>query len=278
MSGIFVKFIITSSGVSALALAFWRDITTFAVLLAGVGLLRPSRLRVRRRDLPWLVALGISVGFFHVFWNLGVALNGAAVTTIQQAAMPVIVTIVAWLLWQEPLTWNKILAIILTFVGTVLVSGLGELDRADVTLGGLLVGFGLPISYASWNLFGKKMREQYDALIVLTYAFGAGALVLLPLQFFTPQPFPVPLVTYFWFAGLIGIATLTGFAAYTFGLGRLPASVTSILAMTEIAFVVVFAYLLLGEWMTVSQLVGAVMVVGGVMLLIWRRRKARRAS
>jgi len=273
MSGIFVKLVAVSSDVTPLALAFWRDLSTFVVLLVGVGLVRPSWLRVRRRDLPWMVALGASLGTFHVFWNLGVVLNGAAVATVQQAAMPAIVAVAAWLIWREPLTWNKILAIILTFVGTVLVSGLDVLGQAEITLTGLLAGLGIPIAYAGWNLFGKKVRQRYGPLTLMTYGFAFGALVLLPFQFFTPQPWPVPPVSWLWFAGLILVSTILAFSAYTFALGRLPASVATILAMTEIPIVVVYAYFLLDEQMTGDQVLGAMLVVGGVLLLSWPGRR-----
>jgi drug/metabolite transporter (DMT)-like permease len=275
-SGVFVKFVAADSGVSALALAFWRDITTFVVLLASLALLRPAWLRVRRTDLRWLMALGGSLGIFHVFWNLGVFLNGAAVATVQQAAMPAIVAVAAWIIWRESLTWSKILAIILTFVGTVLVSGLDALGQADLSLAGLLVGLGIPILYAAWNLFGKKVRQSYNPFTTLTYAFGFGALVLLPFQLFTPQPWPVEPSTLLSFAGLIAISTILPFSVYTFALGRLPASVATILAMSEIAFVAVYAYVLLGERLTPSQILGTALVVGGVLLLSWHRWRNRR--
>ena len=271
-SGIFVKFIVADAGFSALTLAFWRDLLTWFVLLIGVGGFRPTWLCVQRSSLPWLAAMGVSLGAFHVFWNLGVLLNGAAVATVQQAAMPAIVAIAARWIWQESLSRNKILAILLTFTGTVFVSGLDVLGRTTLTLPGFLIGLGIPITYASWSLFGKKVRQQYNPLITLTYAFGFGALVLLPFQFFIPQPWPVPPSIWLWFAGLIGLATIVAFSAYTFGLGRLPASVASILAMSEIAFVTIYAYGLLSERMTASQLFGAFLVIGGVLLLTRRKR------
>jgi DME family drug/metabolite transporter len=272
-SGVFVKLVVGEVEVSALALAFWRDITTFSVLLLGIGLLRPAWLRVERRDLRWLVGLGASLGIFHVFWNLAVMLNGAAVATVQQAAMPAIVAVVAWFLWRESLTWVKVGAIILTFVGTVLVSGLDVLGQAQLTWGGMFVGLGTPITYASWTLFGKKVRATYNPFTTLLYAFAFGALTLLPFQFFTPQPWPVPASAVLWFAALIGLATITSFSSYTYALGRLPASVASILAMSEIAFVAVYAYFLLGERLTASQIMGAGLVVSGVLLLTFRRRR-----
>jgi drug/metabolite transporter, DME family len=276
-SGIFVKFVAAETEVSALALAFWRDLSTFAVLAGALVFLRPSWLRVRRADVRWLAAMGASLGTFHVFWNLAVMLNGAAVATVQQSAMPAIVAVVAWLIWREPLTWIKIVAILLAFVGTILVSGPDLLSGAQLSLGGLLIGLGTPITYAAWTLFGKKARVDYNPITTLTYAFGFGALVLLPVQFFIPQPFPVSTTALLWFAALIGLSTIVSFSAYTWALGRLPASVASILVMSEIAFVAFYAVVLLGERLTSGQVLGAALVLGGVLLLTWRpgyRRKA----
>jgi drug/metabolite transporter (DMT)-like permease len=273
LSGVFVKFVTQDADVSALALAFWRDLTTFSTLLLGLRLFRPAWLRVRRQDLGWLMAFGGSLGIFHVFWNLGVMVNGAAVATVQQAAMPAIVAVIAWLVWREPLTWKKVVSIVLTFVGTVMVSGLDVLRQADLSWAGILIGLGIPITYAGWNLFGKKVRQDYTPLTALTYAFGFGALVLLPLQLFTTQPWPVSPRALASFAGLIGVATIAPFSLYTFALGRLPASVASILVMAEIPIVAVYAYVLLDERLSVDQTIGAVLVVVGVLLLSERRRR-----
>jgi drug/metabolite transporter (DMT)-like permease len=274
-SGIFVKLITVDTGVSAISLAFWRDTSTFAVLFLGLVLFRRDWLRVARSDLPWLVGMGASLGIFHVFWNLNVFINGVAVATVQQAAMPAIVTVAAWLLWHESLSWSKIVAIVLTFAGTVLVSGLDVLGESQLTLIGLLVGFGTPTFYASWNLFGKKARQTNNPVTSLTYTFGFGALILFPLQFFTSQPFPVGTTALLWFVALIGLSTIIPFTIYTFALGRLPASVASILAMSEIAFVAVYAYVLLQERLTASQILGAALVVTGVLLLSWYRWRTR---
>lgn len=271
-SGLFVTLIVDSAAVSALALAFWRDLCTFFTLLTGLLLFRRRWLRVQRRDLPWLIALGgISVGTFHVFWNLGVMLNGVAVVTVQQATMPAIVAVVAWLLWREPLTRRKVLAIIITFGGTVLVSGLGISTQASFNLPGLLVGLGVPITYATFSLFGKPLAGRYPPLTILTYGFGFGALALLPLQFFTPQPWPIPGQVWLYAGALVVFSTIVPFTSYTFALSRLPASIAGILAMAEIPFAALLAYLLLGERMTITQWLGAVLVVGGVLLLTWRQ-------
>jgi len=278
-SGIFISFIMATVGatgrsplLSALALAFWRDLFTFAILFVSLRLLRPNWLRVQRSDLKWLVGLGsIGVGTFHVFWNMNVMLNGVAVATVQQAAMPAIVSVTAWLLWREPLTVRKIVAVILTFTGTLLVTGLDALGEIRLSLPGLLVGLATPVTYAAYSLFGKPVAGRYRPLTILTYGFGFAALTLVPFQFFTPHPWPVPNPAWVYFAILIAFCTIIPFAAYMFGLGRLPASVAGTLAMAEIPFAAFYAYVLLGERLVTTQLAGAALVVGGVLLLFWRR-------
>jgi drug/metabolite transporter (DMT)-like permease len=108
----------------------------------------------------------------------------------------------------------------------------------------------------------------------LTYGFGIGAAVLLPIQFFTAQPWPVAPATLGHFAGLIGVATIGGFSIYTFALGRLQAGVATILAMAEIPIVAVYAYALLNERLTTTQALGAVLVMVGVVVLSWRPKAA----
>ena len=267
-SGIWVRFIADNETVSPTALAFWRDFATFLCLLLLGMATSPDKLRIKRSDWLDMIGMGACLGLFHIFYNVGILLNGAAVTTIQQAIMPVIVAVVAWLLWQEPLTFRKILAILLAFSGAVLVSDLSNAATGNLTFSGLLLGLSVPCLYAGWNLFGKKVRMQYASLVVLVFAFGTASVLLLPLQFFVPQPWPVQPETWLWFAGLIGLSTLSAFFFYAVGIGRLQASVVSILLMSEIAFAVLYAYVLLHERLSVSQIIGSILVVVGVLQLL----------
>lgn len=264
-SGIFIKYVTLHTGVNALALAFWRDLTTATVLLGGLALLRPRSLRINRRDLPRFIGLGISLGGFHVLWNTCVMLFGAAVATVQQAAMPALVVLAAWVLWKEPLTWRKMLGVFLAFAGIVLVTGPNELTKTSASGLAWLAAISLPVAYAAWNLFGKSLRGRYEAPTTFAYGFAFATVALLPFQFFTPQPTAVPLVGLLWFAGMI-CQTIIAFVTYSFGLGRLPAGIAGLLAMSEIVFVAFYAYFLLGERLVALQWAGVVLVVVGVLL------------
>jgi len=270
LSGIFVKLIIAGTGITSLTLAFWRDTVSFGAFFAWGLAVQWGRMSIRRADWPIIFGMGISLGVFHVVLNLGYLLNGAAVTTVQQAAMPAIVLIVARVIWKEPLTGFKFFSLALIAMGTVLISGILEAGAPDVSTASIAVGFLVPALYAGWSLFGKALRKGYSPLVTLTWAFGIAALVLLPCQAFTGTLLPpsAPLRIYLWFGGLTGISTMFAFFAYTFALGRLPAGIASILVMSEIVFAVIYARIFLGEVLASIEILGAGVVIGGVIFLL----------
>lgn len=267
-SGIFISLVVQGSGISPVGLAFWRDLGTFTCLLIGIGILKPGLLKVNRRDLPWLIAMGIfSIGVFHVLWNMTVLLNGASVATVIQANAPIFVTLMAWLIWKEPLTGQKIVAVGLAFAGTVLLSGLHELGGASITTLGLLTGLGAAVTYGSLSLFGKKLTNDYSPWTILVYIFGTGSLVLLPFQFSSPFPWPLPLTVLGNYTALVLLTTISGFALYTIGLSKLQASIAAITANTEVPFAAILAYLILKERLDGWQVLGAVLIIVGVVLI-----------
>jgi drug/metabolite transporter (DMT)-like permease len=277
-SGPFISLVVRGSGISPWGLAFWRDLGTFTCLLVGVLLLGSrTLLKVKRQDLPWLAAMGaISIGMFHVMWNMAVLINGVSVATVIQANAPIFVTIMAWLLWREPLTRRKIVAIVLAFVGTVLIARLGGLGATQISLFGLLIALAAAFAYGGFSLFGKKLVGNYSSWTILLYTFGFGALILLPFQFRVPIPWPLSPQVLGWYAGLILLSTISGFGLYTTGLRYLQASVAAIVATTEVVFAAVVSYIVLGERLDGWQILGAILVIGGVILLSWPRRGVRR--
>jgi DME family drug/metabolite transporter len=278
-SGLFIKSVTSRTGISALSLAFWRDLSTFLVLAIGMALIRPALLKVRRRDLIWLACLGVfSVGAFHVFWNMTVQINGISVATVLQEAAPAFVAIAAWLVLREPLTKLKVLAVLITFAGCVLVSRLDVISQAKVTPQGILIGLSSAITYGSFSLFGKPVSNRYSPFTVLVYAFGFAALVLFPLQFLSPAAWPVLTPARWWFVGLILLPTIAGFSIYTIGLRWLSASIAAIIATSEVVFASLYAYVLLGERLDALQWVGAALVVAGVVLLTATRTPEGRAA
>jgi drug/metabolite transporter (DMT)-like permease len=267
-SGIFISLVVRNWDIGAVSLAFWRDLSTFTTLLVGITIARPTLLQVKRKDLPWLLAMGaISIGFFHVLWNTAVLLNGASVSTVIQCNAPIFVTVMAWIVFKEALTSRKIIAVALAVIGTVLISGILGMSAIQISSLGLVAALSSAIFYGSFSLFGKKLTSDYNPWTILLFIFGFASLTLLPFQLVNPSPFPYLAPALFYFTGLILITTISGFAIYITALTHMQASIAAITATSEVAFAAVFAYFILGERMDIWQILGAVLIVSGVILV-----------
>ena len=279
MSGIFITFISRGSDISAWGLAFWREVAAIVVLFTGLRLFRPDLLRVKRQDWIWLVLMGATgMGLLHGTWNMSVMLNGAAVATILQYNAPILVSIVAFFLWREPLSGRKIAAIVMAFAGTLLAAGIDWSAGMELTSQGFVAGLGTAVAFGAISLFGKKLSGDYHTWTILFYTFFFAALALLPLQIGRPLPQTISMSALFAFIGLLAVSTIGGYAIYTVGLQRLPASIAVIIATMEVPFSALFAYALLGQQVNVVQGVGGMLVVSGVILLSLPLRKVKFAD
>ena len=267
-SGIFINLIIRETDLSAVGLAFWRDLTTSILLLFGILIIKPKLLLVKKKDLPWLIGMGaISIGIFHVFWNKAVVMIGASLATVVQCNAPIFVTIMAWFIFGEKITTRKIIAVVLAVVGTVLVSGINGVGEWKIVPLGLVIALGSAITYGSLSLFGKKLSGDYNAWTIMFYIFTIGTLTLFVVQLGQPDPWPsssnfLPL-----FIGFVLISTIMGFTLYTTSLRNLPASVASITATSEIFFASILAFIFLQERMDLWQILGSVLIIAGVILV-----------
>ena len=273
MSGIFVTIILKNSNGSSVSLAFWRDTAASAILFLFTFLTRPQVLKIEKEDIPWIVAMGFFLGGFHILFNQSVILNGAAVTTVLQAAMPALVAVAAFYLWKEDLTREKWLSMLIIFIGTAMASGINVFSREETNMAGYMSGVAVPFFYAGWSLCGKSLVSKYGPTACLAVAFGIASVMLLPLQPFTSQPFPLNLTIILAFCGLVFVSTFGAFSLYLLGMKYVEAGVAGILVMSEILFAGVYAWSLLGERLTPVQMCGTLLVIAGVVFLSYRQNK-----
>ncbi len=274
-SGLWVKQIVARAGTSAIDLAFWRDTVTFLILAIVLTGVYPQWWRVQRRDWPALAGMGIfGIGLFHVLWNLSVLTNGMALATILAYLATLLVPLGAWLLWREAGTPRLLVAAALAVLGIGLMVGLSPNDTA-LSPRGVLIGILAACGYASYSLFGKGVTGRYHPWVVLTYAFGFAALILLLWQIARGGAPPLPLSTWPPFIALILIATIGAFGLYTMGLRRLRAGVAAIAATSELLFTPILAYAFVGERLHPEQIPGALLILAGVFLAVMSSARAR---
>jgi drug/metabolite transporter (DMT)-like permease len=267
-SGIFVNGVVTHSDISPLNLAFLRELLTFLVLFGIVRVWKHKTLQVEKKDWIWLALMGgIGIGLFHAIWNYSVIINGMSVATMLQYNEAVIISIAAVFFFKERMHWRKVVAIIGSLIGTVLISlGMG-FDVAQIARIGLLIGVGSAVAHSTFSLFGKKLSGSYPASTIIVYAFGFATLVLLPFQFIDPAPTYVSTKAIGHLLILVLGPTLVAFAAYITALKWLPVSTAAVIATSEVPMAALFGTIFLGETLGRWQVIGAALVVLGVILV-----------
>lgn len=266
-AGLWTTWILRGSDLSAVQLAFVRDLAAFLILFAGLRRARPDLLRVQRAHLPWLALMGgVGIGLFHTLWNLSTLWNGVSLATVFQYTAPVVVTAAARVVWREPLTPRKLAAMCLALAGVALIVLPGALPALQVTASGLAAGLGSALTISVYILLAKRFAGVYNPWTLLLYMFGFATLALAPFAALSAGGWGMTPHVLAALAAFVLLPTLAGFGLYTAGLRFLPASTASILSTIEVAFAALFAYLLLAERLGPGQWLGAGLILAAVAL------------
>lgn len=124
-----------------------------------------------------ILGYGISLGFQFTGTKLSTAANGAVIT----AATPAFVYIFAWLLLGEQPTWRRLLALLISTLGVLLVIDPGQASLGSSTWTGNLLLVGAAITWALYSVLVRKASTQIDTLSLSVVAFVGGMLIAIPL-------------------------------------------------------------------------------------------------
>ena len=239
------------------------------VLLALVFAVRDrSVFRVKRAHLKYFAGTGIvSVVLFTCCYFTCQKLCSLAVASILLYTAPAFVVILSAILWKEPVTKKKLLALLLTLVGCACVCGVFS-GGLTVTAGGILLGLGAGFFYALYSVFGRYALAHYGSMTVTVWTFifaGPASLVLLrPAElaavFSQPKMWLVAV-------GLVVLSTVLPYILYTGGLSKVEPGKASIMASLEPVVAAIAGVLLFSEPMSALTAVGILLVLSGVAIL-----------
>lgn len=260
------------AGLTPPQVASARIVIAAVVLLAGVALLRPSVLRVRRGQWPVLVAYGlIGVATVQLLFFIAASRVPVGVAILLEFTAPVLIAF--WVRFVRGIRLPRPMwaGIALAMVGLALVSQVWDGLRLDSW--GLLAGMGAAVCAAAYFLLGEHSVATMRPLTVVTWGMVFGALAMIVVA--PPWTLPVDLLTATAELGpwrppvwvlLVAVALVSTVAAYLLGimaLQHLPAAVASVLALAEPVVATALAWAVLGELLSLAQLVGAVILLTG---------------
>lgn len=276
--GYFAK-ILYAEGVSFEALVAvrasvgWAAMLLFMLLARGVG-----NLRVAWRNFLFLVPLGlIGIGVFYLLYFFTVRESTVGTAAILLYSSPAFVSLLAWVFLRETLGVLRVLALALTFGGIFLV--VGGYDPEALEVGPLVLATGLlsGLTYGLYSIFGKPVARHLDPAVILSYALGFGAVLLVLFALPTLDTLvDLTLGSYALLLMLAVVHTSLAFGPYTVGLKRLDAGQAAIVATVEPVVAGAIGVALLGETLTAPKILGALLVLAGAALAQVRLEKAAR--
>jgi drug/metabolite transporter (DMT)-like permease len=246
-------------------------------IIAGLVLTAPAVQGLRgkiftRRDAAALAGLGLlGVTLMSSLYHLSITFLPANVAALVFSCNPVFVVLFAPLVLPEKITARKLAAVALCLTGIVLLSR----DRADgVSTSGLLLMLAAIIIFAMYTVLFKKMTPRYGALPVTAFAGLAGGLCILPLALSFES---FPLATYgaadwLGIAYLALIGTALAYFLFIYGIGRVEAGTGSMVFFLKPFLAALFAWMILGEELTLPMILGAAFILGGMGVALIRSR------
>ncbi|MFM7023677.1 MAG: DMT family transporter [Flavobacteriales bacterium] len=274
-----------SSKAVLIKLSYRYDVDRLTILTLRLGFAFPvylliNALRSKKEDtIPvsgkdWIIIIflgfiGYYISSYLDFW--GLQYISAGLERLILFVYPTITTILAAILLKKKITNKQIIAIIIAYFG-IFISFQDNMDNNEnVFVGGLLI-FLSALTYAFYLIGADKLIPKYGATRFTSYCMIVSCIIVL-LHFSAQQP--VNLLNLSWEVYLLGFILsifCTVLPTYMIGeaIKRIGASNTSILSTAGPVSVIFIAYMVLGEPITVPQILGTVVVIGGIIYLTRR--------
>lgn len=264
--GLFVRRL-NAHGLESMEIVALRAIVTCVALALFLLVYDKSLFKIKWRDIWCFLGTGIcSIVFFNYCYFKAITLTSLSVAAVLLYTAPAIVMVLSYFLFHEKFTRRKLISLVMTFIGCVLVTGILG-DTASLSVGGLLAGLGAGLGYALYSIFGRYALERgYHSLTITFYTFLTASLGTIVLSDMDSVGAVVTKdVPTFLFSAAFGVVcTVTPYLTYTIGLKYVENSKAAIIASVEPVAATIFGIVIFKETPTISGILGVVLVLAAI--------------
>lgn len=271
---------ILSTGLSSERLAQVRSLGAAAGLVAILLVVAPKRLKVTRRELPYLIVFGV-VGLAFVQWFYFLAIHRLAigVATLLEYLAPLLVALWARLVYHDPVRRRIWAALALALIGLALIVNLFG-GGASLSSTGVAFGLAAALAYTLYVLLAEHAVGGRDPVSLLAWGFGFTSVfwaVLVPWWSFPGHVLTrdtslhghlhaVHLPVWLLAVWMIVLGTIIPFFLLVSALRHLSATRAGIVAMLEPVVGAFVGWVWLAESLNGVQIVGAVVALSAIVL------------
>ena len=249
----------------------------FIVLfLIGLSSYKKHFKRVNKSDLLAVIFLGV-IGVFINQWSFFVGLQTADSTTsaLILATTPILTSVLAAIFLKEKLTIRMLMGSIVAIIGIYFVVAKGNLSSLHIDKGLLWIVLTM-ITFAIMIIMTRLLSNRIDPLTITLYSNVVGLIVSIPFAFLLDTPIKISSDMSDW-AFLIGTAVVVHGIAnliWNQNIRHVDASKASILSNLEPFVAMIMGLILLYKPITGAEILGSLLIVGGVVLSSYQRKKS----
>ena len=259
-----IALFVRNISVTSAEIALYRAALA-TVLLGGFFLVTGSKIDLRaiRKELPLLLFSGMAMGINWILLFEAYRYTTVSVATLSYYFAPVIVTLVCPILFKEKMGAKQWICFVMSTIGIVLITGIGDLSGSNRHFTGILFGLGAAVLYATVVLLNKFIKGVSGAHRTFLQ-FAAALLTLLPYVLLTSGFTLGNLDASGWISLVVVGVVHSGIAycLYFSALKDIPGQEAAILSYIDPLVAVAVSVFVLGEQLMLTQLIGGILILG----------------
>lgn len=260
LNGAVAKYL--SQSMDPIEIVFYRNLIGVLIVLYSFKKFSVS-IDTSKLHLLFLRGVFGALAMVLFFYTIATIPLGEAV--VLNKTSPFFVTILAYYLMKESITLRIFFALIIGFIGIIFIMKPFGVDISVEHILGVLGGFFAACAYATI----KKIKDIYDARVIMLSFMGVGVLIPLGLFLFTPYVhFKIHTDIFIWaliiFMAIISTAS-QWFLTRAYSISR--ASIIGVVSYSNIPFAIGFGVILGDSLPDLYTFLGIVLIViGGILV------------
>ncbi|QMS89592.1 DMT family transporter [Nostoc edaphicum CCNP1411] len=227
------------------------------------------------KEIAFLIAVGLVHVIGRLSWTWSLTQTGAANANALGSLNPLFTTLGGWLFFNQIFGRKFILGLILAIVGAIAV-GFEDLLRSNNNFTGDAVALMSSIFYAANFLLIEQIRNKFSIITILVWRCVIATSLMIPVVLiFEKQVFPVTLSGWLVVFALAAICEALGHGLIVYSLKTFSSGFISLLLLLNPVIVAVLAWILFSENLSIFNLLGLALILGGIYLAISNKESIR---
>jgi drug/metabolite transporter (DMT)-like permease len=258
--------------IDPLSLLFLRMVFSLPFFVVSPWLLNKKKraIQPRRKDFIWVGLLGM-LGYYtsSLLDFKGLQYVTAGLERLILFVYPTLVVLLSFLVFRKPIGKREIAALLLTYLGILIVFMNDHLSNQKEVIWGALLIFASAFTYAVYLIGSGVLIPRFGSVHFTAYAMIASCLsvVVHYLLTQTRSIFIHPLPVYGLALSIAVFSTVIPTFMVSKGIQIIGASRASIIASVGPISTIILGFFILGERITAYEIAGTVLVLTGVLLV-----------